>query len=70
MYPQVTLGNSIGNESSGGNQANTNAASLIFCLKAIQAIKEAGFPGVSLWYGYDAQENMLSAVKTMRTARR
>ena len=71
IFPQVTIANTIGNEET-GEGANTNSADLLFCVKATGAIKDAGFPGVSLWISNQQAclDNMLTLVKTMRTEKK
>ena len=65
VYPQVTIG--LGIEENTAEESNTNAAALAYCIQGVKAIYAAGFPGASLWFGYNAMDNMLELVKTIRT---
>jgi hypothetical protein len=70
VYPQITISTQVykhPDETTG----NRNEAALIYCVKGIQAIRDAGFPGASLWFSNETESlnNMRTLVQTMRVAK-
>jgi hypothetical protein len=65
VFPQITVGRETGD----GPKQYSNAAPLSYCKKAVEAARACGFPGLSLFYGKDSQENMLKVVQAVRAAK-
>ena len=65
VYPQVTVGTARGDEADGG-ASGSNAASLLYCIQAVKAMRDAGFAGASLWWTNPSLDNCLEIVRTMR----
>jgi hypothetical protein len=65
VFPQITVGKETGDGNTGPKQYS-NAAPLSYCVKAVEAARACGFPGLSLFYGKDSQENMLKVVQAVR----